>query len=242
LLLREREEPGRFEQHVQCGEDRPAGDLGHRPHREGQVAGVFAARSVYQPDVSAVKQQPGCHPRFSQQALETCLAAGLPMVSIPLDGLVDVKAGRNGLNQHQPGVGTVLWLDFLDRPGWPQRLVVIRQGDFEVGKRSLLARPADQIACLPAENVVDEAGEVGNGWHGIVAIDFHFLDPFKEPAMFGNDVSVDMGPGRVQRRRRHDEADRLQVAEPFLVGQKVGIAGHSWVCCVCIGSRRNAIH
>ena len=41
----------------------------------------------------------------------------------------------------------------------------------------------------------------------------------QEPLVVRGDVAVDVGLGRQQGRNRDDEPDRLDVAEPFLVGE-----------------------
>jgi len=40
----------------------------------------------------------------------------------------------------------------------------------------------------------------------------------QESLMVWHDVAIDVSLRREQRRNRHDEADRLNVAEPFLMG------------------------
>ena len=48
----------------------------------------------------------------------------------------------------------------------------------------------------------------------------------QEPLVVRDDVAVDVGLGRQQGRNRHDQADWLDVAEPFLVGERFRVFGH----------------
>ena len=79
LLLGQAEEPLGVQQHVQGGEDRPAGDLGHGRHGERHVPARLAARGIDQAEMRAVEQQPDRHFGLAKQPLEAGLGAGLPV-------------------------------------------------------------------------------------------------------------------------------------------------------------------
>ena len=101
LLFRKGEEPFGREQHLQGGEDRPAGDFRHLPHVECRVAGGFALRGVDQPELRAVGQDADRHLRAAQQALESRLGAGLPSLGFvaALRGIVEVDSRFDTMNE-----------------------------------------------------------------------------------------------------------------------------------------------
>ena len=70
---------------------------------------------------------------------------------------------------------------------------------------------------LPPEDVAEQTGQVRHGGGGR-AVEADLLDPVEEPAVLRDDVAVQVSLGRDQRRRGDDQAGRLQVADPFLVG------------------------
>ena len=98
-----REQPRSQKQHVQRGEDRPAGRLGHGLDGEGDVAGRLAARGVDEAQGGPVGQQADGNVRFAQQPLEARLGAGVPAGAFLRRRPVEVGAGRQGLHQHDPG-------------------------------------------------------------------------------------------------------------------------------------------
>ena len=123
-----------------------------------------------------------------------------------------------------------------DGVGRAERLVVLRQGDFErLGDRFAI-RAAEQVGRLPAQDLCGEAREVADGRLRVVlALHGDLFDEIEEAGMVGDDV---LGRERLrgsQRRRRDDEADRLEVAEPFLMRETVpGL----WPCCHPVTGQR----
>ena len=83
LLLGQREEPVGVEQHVQGGEDRPAGDLGHGRHGECHVTARLATRGIDKAEMRAVAKQPDRHFRLAQEPLETGVGSWLASAGRP---------------------------------------------------------------------------------------------------------------------------------------------------------------
>ena len=145
--------------------------------------------------------------------------------SLAASGASSSGAGGEALDEHEPRCLPCLGRELPDTVGRPQRLVVLRQDNFEcrkiLGKRrprrgwvmrsvgsqpSTCLRERREVADLRDQVVVRIARQAG-----------------QEPLMVWGDVAIDLGLGRQQRGDRHDEPHRLHVAEPFEMRQVFGI-------------------
>ena len=80
---------------------------------------------------------------------------------------------------------------------------------------------------VPAEDVGAESREVGEGGNRLgLVIDGHLGDELQEPVVLGDDVLVRERLDLRQRRRRDDEPDRLEVAEPLEVPAEFRVVDH----------------
>ena len=109
--------------------------------------------------------------------------------------------------------------ELRDGVGRAERLVVLGERHFQrIGNRPSLDC-SDQVGRLPAEHLRGEAGKVagspaeGRFSPSKVTCSTHV----EEAGVVGDDVLVGERSGGGQRRRRDDQADRLEVAEPFYV-------------------------
>ena len=66
---------------------------------------------------------------------------------------------------------------------------------------------------FPAQNFLGEPGQIGNGRGALVVV----RQTIQESLVIRGDVAVHVGLGLDQRRDRHDQPHRLNVAEPLLM-------------------------
>ena len=99
----------------------------------------------------------------------------------------------------------------------PQRFVVL--GERDLKRRVLRVAGLDGLEVLlpPAEHRAGEFGEVADFRDELVV--FVARQARQKPLVVRGDVAVDVGLGRQHGRDRDDQADRLDVAEPFLMGE-----------------------
>ncbi len=135
---------------------------------------------------------------------------------VPRPGVVEVGAGRDDGDEEEEAIGGV---GVGDGVRGAKDVVLVREGDGErLGKRRAAGR-AGEVAFLPAEELAGERREVEEArW---VA-----REEAAEGLLLGGDVAVGDAPGGGERGRRDDEPDRLDVAEPLLVGAEGGVPGH----------------
>ena len=92
------------EQHLQGGEDRPAGHLGHGLDGEGEMPRSLAPRGVDEPQVRAVREQADRDLGLAQEPLES-EPAGWPASGGPWHRsrrVIEVEAELDPLDQHEP--------------------------------------------------------------------------------------------------------------------------------------------
>ena len=219
------EEPLLAEQHVQGGEDRPAGHLGHLGDAEGGVAARLAARGVDQAEVRAVDQQADRDLGLAQQPLEPGLRGGLPVAVVGRGDLIEL-ACRSGSTWISISHGMLGSFGSSSRTTCVGRSVSWYSGSVtssgrvprvagRTGSRSPLRQPRTVL--------------VNSAKSRISGIEFVVLvarQAGEEPLMVRGDVPVDVGLGGQQGRNRDDEADRLDVAEPFLMSEGFRVACH----------------
>ena len=141
------------------------------------------------------------------------------MAVIRLDHFVKRRARRKLLDEQKPpwragGVSPRRWI-VGDGIGRPKRLVIYGQNDFQRFRPRIVG--LDDVTGLPAEDVQQQATQV---------LDARVAEVGQEGLMLDDDVGVDVSLRLQQRRRRDDEANRLEVAEPLLVGPKFGVFRH----------------
>ena len=81
-----------------------------------------------------------------------------------------------------------------------------------------------QVLLPPAEHRMREFGEVADFRDRLVV--FVARQACQKPLVVRGDVAIDVGLRRQQSRDRDDQADRLDVAEPFLMGQGFRVTRH----------------
>lgn len=214
-LGREEHEEGRAEgapgdlAEVGEGEVEPAGRL---PFRRGDEAQGVAVREEARGDA-----------RLAQEALEARRGARVPAVgvvaapvfAVRTAGVVERRTGRDDGDEEEPAVGGV---GVGDGEGGAKGVVLVRERDAErLGERRA-ARRAGEVALLPAEEFACEGREVGEAKR--VA-----GEEAAEGFLLRGDVAVGDDAGGEKGGRGDDEADRLDVAEPLLVGAEGGVGG-----------------
>ena len=104
--------------------------------------------------------------------------------------------------------------------------MVLRENHFEGGRFRVVG--GDEVGRLPVKQggVCEEGSQVGDSGNQLVATDRQLLEVFEKPGVFGCDVRVDERLTLEQRRRGNDEANRLEIADPLLMGQEFGVFGH----------------
>ena len=118
-----------------------------------------------------------------------------------------------------------------DGVGRAERLVVLRQGNFQRLGDRIAVEAAEQVGRLPSQDLCGEAREFEDGRLRVVlTLDGDLLDEIEEAGMAGDDVLVRVHSGGSQRGRRDDQADRLEVAEPFLMRDEFRVSGHGESC------------
>ena len=221
LAVRQGEETIRAKEHEQGREHRPAGDIRHHGDGKRDVAGALTAGVVDEPQVRAVGEQADRHAGLAEQPLELRLRRGFPVLRIVGNG-VEVRGERQFLDEQEPALAVRIG----DGEGRLQRLVVIGKDDFECGRTRIFRR--HEIAGLPVEQcrVGEQVRERLEGRPRLLLADGDVVEVFQRPSLLGRDVRVDECLALDECRRRHDEPDRLEVAEPVLMGEEFGIFGH----------------
>ena len=150
------------------------------------------------------------------------------VLGIGLGGLIEVEAELDPLDQHEPFAVAVRGLVELgDGVGRAEGLVVLRQGDFERLGDTIAVGAAEQVGRLPSQDLCGEAREFEDGRLRVVlTLHSGLFDEIEEAGMVGDDVLVRVCSGGSQRGRRDDQADRLEVAEPFLMRDQFRVSGH----------------
>ena len=97
--------------------------------------------------------------------------------------------------------------------------MLVGEGDREGFGKRRPARRTGEIALPPAEEFAGEGREVCQG--GRLS-----REEAAEGFLLCGDVPVGDDAGGEKGGRRDDEADRLDVAEPFVVGAEGGVVGH----------------
>jgi hypothetical protein len=156
---------------------------------------------------------------------EAGLGAGVPTGAVRRRRPVEVGAGRQSLQQHDPGGRAVVaWPRFRDGKGRPQGVVIVGEDDFQRGRQ---VRPGDKVRRPPAEYIAKEMRQVEDRGDRVGGVGrLHILNVFAETLLEGEGVAIHMGLRVQQGERRHDKADRLKEAEPFEVSKKFRIFGH----------------
>ena len=118
----------------------------------------------------------------------------------------------------------ILRLYFLDGPGRPERLVVLRQDHFQRrGSLFVVRRSSRSVGCQPStvRVKVRKVADLGDQFVVLVT-----AQTGQEPLMLRGDVAIEVGIGGQQGRNRHDQTDRLHVAEPLLMGELFRVFCH----------------
>ena len=205
---------------------------------EGQVPRSLAPGGVDEPQVRSVREQADRDLGLAQEPLKASLGAGLPAVvlGIGLGGVVEVEAELDPLDQHEPWRRVAsCWLlvagELGDGVGRAEGLVVLRQGHFERLGDRIAVGAAEQVGRLPSQDLCGEAREVADGRLRVVlTLHGDLFDELVEAGMVRDDVFIRVRSSGSQRRRRDNQADRLEVAEPFLMRDEFRVSGHGESC------------
>jgi len=99
--------------------------------------------------------------------------------------------------------------------------VVFGQRHFQGDMRRVVRGPRDEIGGFPAKYFLGEPGQIRNRRGTRVVV----RQTFQESLVIRRDVAVHIRLGLDHRRDRHDQAHRLNVAEPLLMRDYFRIFG-----------------
>ena len=194
------------------------------------VAAGLAARGVDEPQVRAVDEQADRHLRSRAAAARTG-PAGWP-ASGGLSSVADVvEVGRRRQrlgSSSSHGCLRILRLELADGVASAEASRGTRAG--RLPERRNWPSPGDASRSVGSQpRTPCSESRRSRGSRGSISSSLSARQACEEALVVGGDVAVDVRLGGEQRRSGDDEADRLDVAEPFLVGESFGIA---WPSCL----------
>ena len=186
---------------------------------KGGIAAGFAARGVNQSQMRAVDQQADRHFRLAQQPLEAMVRCSLPLTRVRGGDLIEVGAGGDDLDEHRPGIAGILGLDFLDRVCGLQRVVVF--GNATIKESVCGSFPSTGVRSPGSQPTIC----VKAGTSAILGIGSSWASRGRQAGASAAAErccgSHTLGP--MSARDGNDQADRLNVADPFLMGDLFGV-------------------
>ena len=221
------EQPLLVEQHARGGGDIAPGGGDHVVDAEVDPPGTLAARGGHQADRGAVAGDAGHHPRLAQQPFEARRRRGVVPPGCP-PRAVEVDAGRELEDDELVGRRAFGGGEVAHGEARGQGAPLVGQGHRQiVGHRCHGA--ADEAVGVerPPEGgagVILERGQDAGDLGAVAAVGGASF----EEALPLDVVAVQDGAGGVEGLRGDDEADRLDVAKPFEVGEDVWVRGHRW--------------
>ena len=230
LSARQREEALLGEEEAEGGAEGAPGGEAHVRDAEVHPAGALAARSGDEAKRDAVEEQAGGNPGAPEQALGTALGRGFEARTGAAGyRRVEVLPVVECLDEELPRRLTVARVALADGEVGAEGLAVVREGNLQLGRNGSLLRarvPAGREA--PVEDGGGELAEVGDaGLRTARRVELALLDATGETVLPLRVLPVQDRPRLRERRGGDHQAVRLDEAEPFEVGARVGVGvGH----------------
>ena len=230
LGARQREEALLGEEEAEGGAEGAPGGETHVCDTEVHPARALPPRGGNEAKRDAVEEQAGGDPGAPEQALGAALGRGFEARTGAAGyRRVEVLSGVEHLDEKLPGRLPVPRVALADGEVGAQGLAVVREGNLQLGRNgSLLGAGVPAGREAPVENGGGELAEIGDaGLRAARGVERALANAAKQPALPFRVLPV-QDRSRLRERRGGDhQAVRLDVAEPFEVGARVGVGeGH----------------
>ena len=228
LGARQREETLLGEEEAEGGAEGAPGGEAHVRDAEVHPARALPPRGGDEAKRDAVEEQAGGDAGAPEQALGAALGRGFEARTGAADyRRVEVLPVVECLDEELPGRLTVARVALADREVGAEGFAVVREGNLQLGRNRSLFRarvPAGREA--PVKDGGGELAEIGDaGLRAARGVERALANAAKQPALPLRVLAVQDRPRLRERRGGDHQAVRLDEAEPFEVGARVGVGG-----------------